>query len=98
MEDINVQELKERLDNGEKIEVVDVREEWEYDEINMGAKNIPLGTLPQRISELEHLKDTELVVHCKSGRRSDQAKKYMQSQGFNKVRNLLGGIDAYSQL
>jgi rhodanese-related sulfurtransferase len=95
MEDITVQQLKERQAANEALNILDVREEWEYEEDNMGARLIPLGDLPARISEIEALKDQELIVHCKSGGRSGRAKKYLESQGFTKVRNMLGGMLAY---
>lgn len=98
MEDITVSELKERLDKGEKFHFLDVREEWEFEEDNLGAENIPLGELPHRISELEKFKDEEIVVHCRSGARSGNAKKFMESKGFSQVRNVLGGILAYRAL
>lgn len=98
MEDITVSELKNRLDKGEKFNFLDVREEWEYEEDNLGAENIPLGELPHRIAELENLKDQEIVVHCRSGARSGNAKKFLESKGFSQVRNVLGGILAYRSL
>ncbi|WP_111671069.1 rhodanese-like domain-containing protein [Algoriphagus litoralis] len=98
MEDITVSELKNRLDKGEKFYFLDVREEWEYEEDNLGAENIPLGELPHRISELEKHKDDEIVVHCRSGARSGNAKKFLESKGFSQVRNVLGGILAYRSL
>lgn len=94
---INVKELKERMAKGEKLNVIDVREEWEYEEDNMGAKLIPLNELPNRLDELEGLKDEELILHCRSGKRSANAQKYLQSQGFTKTRNLEGGILAYNE-
>jgi len=97
-EDITCAEVKERVDKGEKFNFIDVREEWEYEEKNLGAQLIPLGELPNRISEIEHLKGEEVVVHCKSGGRSGQAKKFLNSQGFTHVRNMLGGIVAYQEL
>ncbi|WP_268035295.1 rhodanese-like domain-containing protein [Algoriphagus sp. PAP.12] len=98
MEDITVKELKERLDNNEKFFFLDVREEWEYDDDNLGAKNIPLANLPHQLDELEAYKDQEIVVHCRSGARSGNAKKFLESKGFSKVRNVLGGIIAYRDL
>lgn len=92
MEDINVIELKSRLDNGEKPVILDVREPWEYEEFNIGAQLIPLGDLPGKLEDLEDLKDTEIIVHCRSGARSATAKAFLSSQGFTKVRNLLGGM------
>ncbi|MBA4298968.1 Rhodanese-related sulfurtransferase [Algoriphagus alkaliphilus] len=98
MEDITVAELKERLDKGQKFHFLDVREEWEFEEDNLGAQNIPLGELPHRLSELEKHKDDEIIVHCRSGARSGNAKKFMESKGYSKVRNVLGGILAYRAL
>lgn len=96
--DITPEELKERKDKGENLNVVDVREKWEFDEVNMGALLIPLQTLPSRLSEIEQFKDSELIVHCRSGKRSDTAKKFLEQNGFKNVRNLLGGIEAYVSL
>lgn len=98
MEDITVSELKDRLDRGEKFHFLDVREEWEYEEDNLGAENIPLGELPHRLGELEQFKNQEILVHCRSGARSGNAKKFMESKGFTQVRNVLGGILAYRAL
>jgi rhodanese-related sulfurtransferase len=98
MEDITVSELKERIERGEKFNFLDVREEWEYEEDNLGADNIPLGELPHRLAELESMKEEELVIHCRSGARSGNAKKFMETKGFTKVRNVLGGIMAYRAL
>lgn len=98
MEDISVNELKNRLEKGEKFHFLDVREEWEYEEDNLGAENIPLGELPHRLNELEKIKDDEIVIHCRSGARSGNAKKFLESKGFSKVRNVPGGILAYRSL
>ena len=96
--DINVTELKERLDKGENLNFLDVREEYEYEEQNLGATLIPLGELPDRIEELEDWKNSEVIVHCRSGARSGRAKAFMESQGFTNVRNVIGGIVAYNEL
>jgi rhodanese-related sulfurtransferase len=92
MEDITVQELKTRLDNGEMPVIIDVRETWENEEFNIGGTLIPLGDLPGKLEDFEDLKDTEIIVHCRSGNRSGTAKAFMTAQGFTKVRNLLGGM------
>jgi rhodanese-related sulfurtransferase len=97
MEDITVQELKERLDSNEDLNVIDVREEYEYEEDNIGSILIPLGQVPHRIGELEKFKDQELIMLCRSGNRSGQAKMYLQQMGFSKVRNVLGGMMAYRE-
>ncbi|WP_114749897.1 rhodanese-like domain-containing protein [Pleomorphovibrio marinus] len=98
MEDITVNELKERLENKEKFVFIDVREEYEYEDDNLEAWNIPLADIPEKLSELEAHKEEEIVVHCRSGARSGNAKKFLESKGFTKVRNVLGGIVAYREL
>ena len=95
-QDITPAELKERLAKGEKPFIVDVREDWEYQEQNIGALNIPLGSLPERLDELETHKNAEIIVHCRSGARSASARAFLQQQGFTNVRNLTGGILAYN--
>lgn len=92
MNDITTDELKERMDRNEALHVFDVRETYEYEEFNIGAINIPLGELPGRLGELEHLKDEEVIVHCRSGARSGSAKMFLLDSGFTNVRNLLGGM------
>ncbi len=93
--EIDVKELKSRLESGGLVNLIDVREEWEYEEVNIGARNIPLGSLPEKLEELAELKDQEIIVHCKSGGRSTQAQKFLRAKGFTKIRNLVGGIEAY---
>ncbi|MGW8123821.1 rhodanese-like domain-containing protein [Roseivirga echinicomitans] len=95
MADITVKELKEKLRNGGLVCFIDVREEWEFDEDNLGAKLIPLGDIPHRVCEIEDLKNSELIIHCKSGARAGRAQKYLISRGFTNVRNLIGGIEAF---
>ncbi|WP_266202464.1 rhodanese-like domain-containing protein [Pontibacter kalidii] len=94
--DITAEELKERLSKGETPVIIDVREDWEHQESNIpGATNIPLGTLPQRLDELEDLKEKEVIVQCRSGARSASARAFLMQQGFSNVRNLVGGIMGY---
>ncbi len=95
MEDITVEELKQRLDNGEKLNIIDVRESWEYEEFNIGGKLVPLGELQGTIDDMDDLMDQEVIVHCRSGARSAAAKDFMVKQGFQNVRNLLGGVLAW---
>lgn len=90
--DISVIELKKRLDAGESIHLIDVREQHEYDEFNLGGVLIPLGTLPGKLEDLEDLKNEEVIVHCRSGARSGTAKMFLTQSGFTNVRNLLGGV------
>ena len=97
-EDISCEEVKSRIEAGETFHFIDVREEWEHEEANIGAQLIPLGELPNRLGEIEHMKADEVIVHCKSGGRSGQAKKFLNSKGFTNVRNMLGGITEYHEL
>lgn len=92
MQDITVEELKSRRDQGENLVVIDVREPYEFEEFNIGGRLIPLGTLPGALDDLEELKEQEFVVHCRSGARSANAKAFLESVGFSKVRNLVGGV------
>ena len=93
--EITVTELKSKLDAGEPLFVLDVREPHEYDICRLdGTTLIPLGQLPNRVNELNSADD--IVVHCKSGMRSAKAVKFLQQAGFGKVKNLKGGILAWS--
>jgi len=92
MTEISVQELKNRLEGGEKLNLIDVREEWEYQEFNIGAENIPLSILMMKIEDLSDLKNEEVILHCKMGSRSFQAAQILQQFGFTNVKNVSGGI------
>ncbi|MGB3681876.1 MAG: molybdopterin-synthase adenylyltransferase MoeB [Rubrobacteraceae bacterium] len=92
--EITVQELKAKMDNG-GIQVLDVREPYEYEIANIGAPLIPLGELPQRYEELD--RDQPLAIHCRSGARSANAVKLLQERGFENVYNVEGGILAWSE-
>jgi molybdopterin/thiamine biosynthesis adenylyltransferase/rhodanese-related sulfurtransferase len=93
--EITVQELKKRLDNGENLSVLDVREPHEYEVANIGARLIPLNELPERLAELD--RDAPLAVHCKTGGRSARAVKLLQETGFQNAFNVEGGITAWSE-
>jgi len=93
---VSVQELKRRLDAHEDVFVLDVREPHEVKIVNIGAPLIPLGDLPKRLDELAPQKDRTIVVHCKSGGRSQKAAQYLKSAGFAHVENLAGGILAWA--
>ena len=92
--EMTVEELKRRRDAGEDLFVLDVREPNEYQLCNIGGHLIPLGQLPQRMNELDP--DREIVIHCRSGKRSADAAAFLQQQGFNNVKNLAGGILAWA--
>lgn len=95
--EVTVQELKARLDQGEQPIIVDVREEFEWKIANLGkqgAQLIPLKQLPDRLDELDP--HQEIILHCRSGSRSENAAKQLMSRGFTNVKNLKGGIRAWS--
>jgi sulfur-carrier protein adenylyltransferase/sulfurtransferase len=92
---VTVEELKARIDAGDKPFVVDVREPHEYEIVNMSAPLIPLGSLPQRLNELP-AKDAEIIVHCKTGGRSQKASLALKEAGYTNVSNLAGGITAWA--
>jgi adenylyltransferase/sulfurtransferase len=94
MADMQVEELKRKLDNKEDIFVLDVREPHEYQICNIGGHLIPLGDLPKRVSELDSSR--EIVAHCKGGVRSAKAVDFLRQAGFTKVHNLAGGIMAWA--
>lgn len=98
MKNITAEELKARMDNGEQLNIIDVREPSEYAEFNINGKLMPLGKIMgMQLEELDELKDQELIVHCKAGMRSMQACVVLEQAGFN-VTNLTGGMDAWKRL
>ncbi len=94
---ISVQELKRRLDAKEDVFVLDVREPHEVPIVNIGAPLIPLGDLPKRLDELAAQKDRKIVIHCRSGARSQKAALILKNAGFQHVANLAGGILAWAE-
>src|SRR5690348_1297170 len=93
--EIDVTEVKAMLDRGDKFVLIDVREPHEYKICNIpAAKLIPLGEVTQRLHELD--KNADIVIHCKSGMRSDKACGILKQAGFPHVRNMKGGILAWS--
>jgi adenylyltransferase/sulfurtransferase len=92
---ISPKELKTSLDKGDKLVLVDVREEWEYSLAKLdGSILIPLGTLPQSLARLNRA--SEIIAICHHGMRSADATNFLLQQGFQNVKNLVGGIDAWS--
>jgi adenylyltransferase/sulfurtransferase len=92
--EIGPRELKARLDRGDDLIILDVREPHEYQICNLGGRLIPLGDLSRRVSELDSSR--EIVAHCRSGKRSAEAVEFLRKAGFRKVLNLKGGILAWS--
>ncbi|HNP19841.1 MAG TPA: rhodanese-like domain-containing protein [Fulvivirga sp.] len=97
MTSINAKELKEKM-CGNDVIIIDVREVWEFEELNIGAINMPLAEIPKKLKELEVYQNKEVIVHCKSGNRSNQAMKYLCKHGFTNVKTLSGGIEAFLKL
>ena len=92
---IDAVELKSKLDRGDRLVLIDVREPHEYQIARIpGARLIPLGELPKRLSELDP--EADIIAHCKSGGRSQQAVDLLKANGFRHVRNMTGGITAWS--
>lgn len=88
-------ELKTRLDKGDTLVLLDVREQWEFDLAKLnGSTLIPLGNLPQSLAKLN--RDAEIIAICHHGMRSADATNFLLQQGFPNVKNLVGGIDAWS--
>lgn len=94
MKEISVTELKELMDNNAAFQLIDVRETAEFDEANLGGVLIPLQTIPQNIDKIA--KDKQVVIHCRSGKRSANAIAFLESNyGFDNLYNLVGGILAW---
>lgn len=93
MQSISVKELKERIRAGEKLNILDVREPDEYAEFNIGGKLYPLGRIQAiQVDELEDWKNEEVIVHCRSGKRSLTACLVLENLGFSNTKNLEGGM------
>ena len=98
MKEITVEELKQRADAGEKLNVIDVREPAEYAEYNLGGKLLPLGNImSMQIDDIEDLKNEEVIVHCKAGSRSMQACMMLEQFGFTNTVNVKGGALAWQE-
>jgi rhodanese-related sulfurtransferase len=95
VKEISPKEVKARLDAGEKITILDVREDWEVHTCSVqGTLNIAMQHIPTRKGELP--KDQPLVVMCHHGRRSEQVAMWLQMQGFSDVFSMTGGIDQWA--
>jgi rhodanese-related sulfurtransferase len=97
MTDIDAKEVFARLQNGEHLNLLDVRGEIEYHTFNIGGLNIPLPDLPENIDDLEWNKDDEIIVICKVGLRSATAKSILELKGYKNIRNLTGGLIAWQK-
>lgn len=94
MQEITVQELKDKLDNGEDFQLIDVREDFEYETSNIGGQLIPLGGILIEADKIS--KDKPVVIMCRSGKRSAAAIAQLEQLGYNNLSNLQGGILAWA--
>jgi adenylyltransferase/sulfurtransferase len=91
---LSVKDLKRRIDEGEDVFILDVREPYEYQIAQIGGKLIPQNDVPQRLTEIP--RDREIIVQCRSGARSQRIAEFLKQSGYPKVVNLAGGILAWS--
>lgn len=93
MQNITVDEVKKRMDAGEKINLVDVREPYENAEFNIGGTLLPLGQIQSmQVDAIDELKEEEIIFYCRSGNRSGQACMFLDMMGFKNTKNLVGGM------
>jgi rhodanese-related sulfurtransferase len=96
--DVDCRTVKARLDAGDPLVLVDCRERNEYELVHLSAARLfPMSELPQHVSDLEKLRDAEIVVYCHHGVRSRQVANWLRGQGFALVQSLAGGIDRWTQ-
>ena len=94
MKEISVSELKALIDSGADIQLIDVREPAEFESAQIGGELIPLGTIPQNVDKIS--KDKQVIIHCRSGKRSANAIMFLESNfGYENLYNLEGGILAW---
>ncbi len=96
MKTMNVTEVQSRIEAGDKLNLLDVREPMEHEDFNIGGILLPLGDI--RVgdtSSIDHLKDQEVIIYCRSGNRSGQACMVLESLGFTNVINVSGGMLAW---
>jgi adenylyltransferase/sulfurtransferase len=98
VQELTPEQLKQRLETGEPLTLLDVREEYEWDIANLGsygAELVPLGDLPDRMPTLDP--EADIVLYCRSGSRSLGAARHLRAHGFGRVSNLKGGINAWAR-
>jgi len=93
MTNITAEEVKQRLDAGEKLNLIDVREPHENAEFNIGGKLLPIGNIQSmQIEDIEDLKNEEVILYCRSGNRSGISASILDQMGFTNTKNLVGGM------
>jgi rhodanese-related sulfurtransferase len=96
MQPISVEELKARIDAGESLHLLDVREPFEHEDFNIGGILLPLGKVKNmETDDIDDWKDQEVICYCRSGNRSGQACLILETAGFSNVKNLSGGMNAW---
>jgi rhodanese-related sulfurtransferase len=96
MENITVEQLKMRIDKGETLQLVDVREPYEHNDFNIGGILLPLGKIQtMQVDDIENWRDKEVICYCRSGNRSGQACLILDTLGFKQTKNLSGGMLAW---
>ena len=98
MSNIEAKELLSRLNNGEELNLLDVREKIEFHTYNIGGANVPLSSLNTELDELEWNKTAEIIVICKAGIRSRTAQSILTLNGYQNIRNLNGGLLALQRI
>jgi adenylyltransferase/sulfurtransferase len=95
--EINPRELAVHLENGQAVQLIDVRQPWESQLVKLpGSLPIPLGDLPQRVKDIPTEPAVAVVLYCHHGVRSLSAVEYLRRLGYSNVRSLAGGIDAWA--
>jgi rhodanese-related sulfurtransferase len=98
MQNVSVEEVKRRIDAGEKLNLIDVREPYENADFNIGGISMPLGKVQSmQLDEIEDLKENEVICYCRSGNRSGQACLFLDMLGFKNTKNLTGGMIAWQE-
>ena len=93
MTNISPEEVKQRMDAGETLHLIDVREPYENAEFYIGGLLLPLGKVQSmQVDDIEDLKDEEVIIYCRSGNRSGQACLILETMGFKNTKNLVGGM------
>ena len=96
MKNISVEELKARMDAGDEPHLLDVREDYERAEYNIGGRHLPLGKVQTfQLDDIEDWKNDEVIIYCRSGNRSGQAAMFLEQLGYKNVNNLAGGMLAW---
>ncbi len=96
MQQLTPQELKEKLDSNADVLLIDIREDWEREEYNIGGIHIPMGEIPARLADIP--KDKEVVLYCEKGIRSTIAIQRLETLGFQNLINLSGGMKAWKSI